>query len=88
MKRLVFRRNDNKNYEVRIYEDGDDRSWVKYGELVLNDKGNWELWTGTDYSSEGSGLENSSDECTEYSNDLDESYDAMALELSDILEIF
>lgn len=88
MKRLVFRRNDDKNYEPRIYSDGDDRSWVKYGELVLNDKGNWELWTGTDYSSEGSGLEDSSDECTEYTSDLDETFDDLSLELADTLEIF
>lgn len=88
MKSLVFSRNDDKHYEVRIFEAGDEHDWVKYGELVLNDNGNWELWTGTDYSSEGSGLENSSDECTEYTNDLDETFDDISLELADILEIF
>lgn len=88
MKKLVFSRNNDKHYEVRIYETGDEYSWVKYGELVLNDRGNYELLTGTDYSSEGSGLENCSDEFTEYTSDLDETYDDMALDLSEILEIF
>lgn len=88
MKKLVFSRNDSESYEVRIYDTGDEHNWILYGELILNDKGNWELLTGTDYSSEGSGLENSSDECVEYTNDLDETFDSMALELSDILEIF
>ena len=88
MKRLVFSKDGNESYEVRIYETGNEHNWVKYGELVLDDKGNWELWTGTDYSSEGSGLENSSDEAVEYSNDLDETFDNMSLELAEILEIF
>ena len=88
MKRLVFRRNDDNNYEVRIYSDGDDRSWIRYGELVINDKGNYELWTGADFSSEGSGRENTSDECTEYTSSLDETYDSMSLDLVDFLEIF
>ena len=88
MKRLVFSRDNNESYEVRIYDAGDEHNWVKYGELILNDNGNYELWTGTDYSSEGSGLENSSDDCVEYSNDLDEAFDNMSLELSEILEIF
>ena len=88
MKKLVFKRENDKKYEVRIYEDDNDHDWVRYGELVLNDKGNYELWTGTDFSSEGSGLENSSDECTVYTGELDETFNAMALELSDILEIF
>ena len=86
MKKLVFSRNNDKHYEVRIYETGDEYSWVKYGELVLNDRGNYELLTGTDYSSEGSGLENASDDCTEYSSDLDETFDTMEQEISEILE--
>ena len=88
MKRLVFSKDGNESYEVRIYETGNEHNWVKYGELVLNDKGNYELWTGTDYSSEGSGLENSSDDCVEYSSNLDETYDSMSLDLVDFLEIF
>ena len=88
MKRLVFSKDGNESYEVRIYDAGDEHDWMKYGELILNDNGNYELWTGTDYSSEGSGLENSSDDCVEYSNDLDEAFDDMSLELSEILEIF
>ena len=88
MKKLVFKRENDKKYEVRIYEDDNDHDWLRYGKLILNDNGNYELWTGTDYSSEGSGLENSSDECTEYSNDLDESYDDLSLDLAEILEIF
>lgn len=88
MKNLVFTRKDDKHYEVRIFDEGDEHSWVKYGELVLNESENWELWTGTGFSSEGSGLEGFSDDCTEYSNDLDETYDALALDLSDTLEIF
>ena len=85
MKKLAFSKDGDKSFEVRIYDTGDEHNWVKYGELILNDKGNWELWTGTDYSSEGSSQENSSDESVEYTNDLDETYDAMALDLSDIL---
>ncbi len=88
MKQLVFSKNNNESYEVRIYSPGDEHSWISYGILILNDKGNWELWTGTDYSSEGSGLEDSSDECTEYTSDLDETFDDMSLELAEILEIF
>ena len=88
MKRLVFSKDGNESYEVRIYETGDEHSWIRYGELVLNDKGNYELWTGTDFSSEGSGRENTSDECTEYTSSLDETYDAMALDLAEILQIF
>ena len=85
MKKLVFSRDDNRSFEVRIYNTDDNRTWVKYGELILNEVGNWEFWTGVDYSSEGSGLENCSDDCTEYSSDLDETYDGMALDLSEIL---
>lgn len=88
MKQLVFKRKDDKLYEVRICEVDNNHDWIKYGELVLNDNGNWELWTGTDFSSEGSGLENSSDESVEYTNDLDETFDDMSLELAEILEIF
>lgn len=88
MKRLVFHRNSDKYYEVRIYSTGDEYDWIKYGELVINDKGNWELWTGADYSSDGSGLEGASDDCTEYTSDLDETFDTMSLELVEILEIF
>lgn len=88
MKQLVFSKNNDRSYEVRIYNTGDEYDWVKYGELTLNDNGNWELLTGTDYSSEGSGQENSSDEATEYTSDLDETFDTMSLELADILEIF
>ena len=88
MKRLVFSRDNNESYEVRIYDASDEHDWLKYGELVLNDMGNWELLTGTDYSSKGSGLENSSDEVVEYTNDLDETFDDMSLELADFLEIF
>ena len=88
MKQLVFSKDGNESYEVRIYNASDEHEWIKYGELVLNNNGNWELWTGTDYSSEGSGLENSSDECTEYTSSLDETYDAMALDLAEILQIF
>lgn len=88
MKQLRFNRYSEDSFEVRIYSEGDEHNWVRYGKLILNDNGNWELWTGTDYSSEGSGLENCSDEVTEYTNDLDETYDDMSLELSDILEIF
>ena len=88
MKRLVFSRDNNESYEVRIYDADNNHDWVKYGELILNEDGNYELWTGTDFSSEGSGLENSSDECTEYTGELDETFNAMALELSDILEFF
>lgn len=85
MKRLVFHRNSDKDYEVRIYSAGDEYDWIKYGDLFLNDDGNWGLWTGTSYSSEGSGLENSSDEYVEYTSDLDETFDIMEQELSDIL---
>lgn len=85
MKRLVFHRNSNKDYEVRIYSTGDEYDWIKYGDLFLNDVGSWGLWTGTSYSSEGSGLENSSDEYVEYTSDLDETFDIMEQELSDIL---
>lgn len=85
MKQLVFNRNSEKHYEVRLYNTGDEYDWIKYGELILNDNGNWELWTGTDYSSEGSGLEYSSDDCVEYTSDLDETFDTMALELVDVL---
>lgn len=88
MKKLVFSKNSDESFEVRIYDTGDEHNWVKYGELILNNNGNWELWTGTDYSSEGSDLENSSDEVVEYSNDLDETFDNMSLELADFLEIF
>ena len=88
MKRLVFSRDNNESYEVRIYDASDEHDWLKYGELVLNDRGKWELLTGTDYSSKGSGLENSSDEVVEYTNDLDETFDDMSLELADFLEIF
>ena len=88
MKKLVFSRDDNRSFEVRIYDVDNDHDWVKYGELILNDNGNWELWTGTDFSSEGSGLENSSDESVEYTNDLDETFDDMSLELAEIFEIF
>ena len=87
MKRLVFSK-DGESYEVRIYDAGDEHSWIRYGKLILNEAGNWELWTGNDYSSEGSGLENSSDDCVEYSGDLDKVFDDMSLELVDILEIF
>lgn len=86
MKQLVFSKNGNKSYEVRIYNTGDEHNWAKHGELILNDNGNWELWTGTDYSSEGSSLEKVSDDCTEYSSDLDETFDTMEQELSEILE--
>lgn len=85
MKRLVFHRNSDKDYEVRIYSAGDEYDWIKYGDLFLNDDGNWGLWTGTSYSSEGSGLENYSDEYVEYTSDLDETFDIMEQELSDIL---
>jgi len=88
MKQLVFSRDDNESYQVRIYDADNNHDWAKYGELVLNEAGNYELWTGTDYSSEGSGLENSSDECVEYTSSLDETYDAMALDLAEILHIF
>lgn len=88
MKKLVFSKNSDESYEVRIYNAGDEHDWVKYGELIFNNNGNYELWTGTDYSSEGSGLENSSDDCTEYTSDLDETFDSMALDLADFLEIF
>lgn len=88
MKNLVFTRKDDKHYEVRIFDAGDEHSWIKYGELILNGAGNWELWTGTDYSSEGSGLENSSDESVEYTHHLDETYDIIALDLADVLQIF
>lgn len=88
MKQLVFSKNNNESYEVRIYNTGDEYDWIKYGELVLNDKDNWELWTGSDYSSEGSGQEDSSDDCTEYTSNLDETYDAMAIDLAEILDIF
>lgn len=88
MKKLVFSRDNNESYEVRIYDADDSHDWVKYGELIPNEAGNWELWTGVDYSSEGSGLENSSDECVEYTSNLDETFDDMSLELSEILEIF
>ena len=50
MKHLVFHKNNNESYEVRIYSTGDEYDWIKYGELILNDKGNWGLWIGTDYS--------------------------------------
>ena len=86
MKQLVFNRNNNESFEVRIYNTGDEHNWIRYGELFLNDNGNWELWTGNDYSSEGSGLENASDDCTEYTNDLDETFNTMEQELSEILE--
>lgn len=85
MKRLVFHRNSDKDYEVRIYSTGDEYDWIKYGDLFLNDDGNWGLWTGTSHSSEGSGLENSSDDYVEYTSDLDETFDIMEQELSDIL---
>lgn len=85
MKRLAFHRNNDKYYEVRIYSTGDEYDWIKYGDLFLNDVGSWGLWTGTSYSSEGSGLENSSDEYVEYTSDLDETFDIMEQELSDIL---
>lgn len=88
MKKLVFSKENDNSYEVRIYETGDEHNWLKYGELVLNDKGNWELWTGVDYSSKGSGQENMSDDCTEYTGNLDETFDDMSLDLAEILEIF
>ena len=87
MKKLVFSK-DGKSYEARIYDAGDEHSWIRYGKLILNEAGNYELWTGTDYSSEGSGLENTSDDCVEYSSNLDETYDSMSLDLVDFLEIF
>lgn len=86
MKQLVFNRDGDKRYEVRVYNTGDEHNWVKCGELVINDKGNYELWTGTDYSSEGSDLENSSDDCVEYTNDLDETFDLIEQELLDFLQ--
>ena len=88
MKQLVFSKDSEYSFEVRIYNEGDEHNWIRYGKLILNDKGNWELWTGNDYSSEGSGLENASDDCVEYTDDLDETYDDMSLELADFLEIF
>ena len=88
MKRLVFSKDGNDSYEVRIYDADNNHDLVKYGELILNEAGNYELWTGTDYSSDGSGLESSSDEVAEYTNDLDEVFDDMSLDLVDILEIF
>lgn len=86
MKRLVFDRNNDRHYEVRIYGAGDEHDWIKYGDLFLNDVGTWGLWTGTSYSSEGSGLENSSDDYVEYTDNLDETFDIMEQELSEILE--
>lgn len=88
MKQLLFSKNDDESYEVRIYNTGDEYDWIRYGKLILNDKGNYELWTGSDFSSEGSGLENCSDEATEYTSGLDETFDTMSLELADILENF
>lgn len=88
MKRLVFSRDNNESYEVRIYDASDEHDWVKYGKLILNGNGNWELRTGTDYSSDGSGLEGSSDDCVEYSDDLDETFNDLSLDLAEILEIF
>lgn len=86
MKHLVFARKNDKYYEVRIYKTEDGYDWVKYGDLFLNDVGVWGLWTGAGYSSEGSGLENSGDEYVEYTCSLDETFDIMELELSDILQ--
>lgn len=74
MKKLVFSKDGNESFEVRIYDADNNQYWVKYGELILNDNGNYELWTGADFSSEGSGLENSSDDCVEYTSDLDETF--------------
>lgn len=85
MKQLMFNRDSDKSYEVRIYNAGDEHDWTRYGTLLFNDAGNWELWTGTDFSSEGSGLENSSDECVEYTSDLDETFDLIEQEISDFL---
>ena len=51
MKKLVSSK-DGKSYEVHIYETGDEHDWIRYGKLILNEAGNYELWTGTDYSSE------------------------------------
>lgn len=86
MKRLVFDRNNDRHYEVRIYDVGDEHDWIKYGDLFLNDVGTWGLWTGTSYSLDGSGLEKSSDDYVEYTNDFDETFDIMEQELSEILE--
>ena len=86
MKHLVFDRDNDRHFEVRIYNEGDEHDWIKYGDLFLNDVGVWGLWTGTGYSSEGSGLENCSDEYVEYTCSLDETFDIMELELSDILQ--
>lgn len=86
MKRLIFDRNNDKSYEVRIYNTGDEHDWIKYGDLRLNDDGNWELWTGTSHSSVDSGLKNTSDSCVEYSGDLDETFDVMEQELLDVFQ--
>lgn len=86
MKHLMFDRDSDKSYEVRIYSTGDEHDWTRYGVLLLNDAGNWELWTGANFSSEGSGLENSSDDCVEYTRDLDETFDLIEQELSDLLQ--
>ena len=86
MKHLMFSRDNDRHFEVRIYNEGDEHDWIRYGDLFLNDVGVWGLWTGTSYSSEGSGLENCSDEHVEYTCSLDETFDIMELELSDILQ--
>lgn len=86
MKKIVFSKDSEDSFEVRIYSEGDEYNWVRYGKLILNDNGNWELWTGTDYSSEGTGLENSSDDCVEYTNNLDETFDLIEQELLDFLQ--
>ena len=32
MKRLVFSRDNNESYDVRIYDADNNHDWVKYGE--------------------------------------------------------
>lgn len=86
MKQLVFHRNNDRHYEVRIYSAGDEHNWLKYGDLYLNEVGIWGLWTGVSYSSKRLWVGRSSDDYVEYTDDLDETFDIMEQELSEILE--
>lgn len=83
MNDIKFEDNGDSTLDVRIYSDPTDNcDWIKYGVLKKDGNSTWVLWTGTSYSDAECGFD-MSDEGVSYSDDLEETENDIASELSD-----